>query len=155
MSKEKLSNQQVEEVRNKLLDLTDDELLKVMENTAILMEQRINKLEENEETLNPGVRSLIGFIKLTKTDKKIQEKLGDFDGSDLDKFINIGKESGFMFNEDDINELNNRISCEDDELENVAGGFLTIGVGIAIFSVAFLCGVEIALIKELVTELKK
>lgn len=72
-----------------------------------------------------SVENFKNFITKIKTDKVLQENLKET-GTDVDKIIALGKETGFEFTAEDmdkaVEELKMDGEISDEQLDNVSGG---------------------------------
>ena len=74
------------------------------------------------------------FLEKVSTDKKLARKVEEA-GTDVDEIIRLGKENGCEFTADKLMALQNLtvksdVELSDEELEKVAGGFVTLGVAL-------------------------
>ena len=93
---------------------------------------------EDMKTVHDETRNLIGeglqiFMEKVSGDEKLARKLEE-SGTDVDEIIRLGKENNCEFTADNLMALQNLtvksdVELSDEELEKVAGGFVTSVVG--------------------------
>ena len=119
-------------------DVTAEELQEYRDKTWQAVKGKIQKLQP-DVSLSEGAKELLSFIKAADENEDMAKRLAELSAGTPDELIAYGKEKGFTFNEQDmqavikdIMEPSNEIS--DDELEMVAGGFVTAFIVVAAVS---------------------
>ena len=88
-------------------------------------------LSDIESEQSEGMKNLKRFIKLSEENAEVKSKLNELGFSDPSAIINYGKELGYEFTEQDLEQLGNSLleqseELSDEELEQVAGGFIDL-----------------------------
>ena len=108
---------------------------------------------EDMKTVHDETGNLIGeglqaLLEKVSTDEELARKLEEA-GTDVNEIIRLGKENGCEFTADNLMALQNLtvksdVELSDEELEKVAGGFVTAFVGGLMVGVAVAAGAGVA-----------
>ena len=109
-------------------DITAHELREYREKTLRLLEAKVKKADEQKAALSPGTQAIYALMELAETDSEVAKELEAL-GPDVTRaqLIAYGKEKGFVFGEQDLDDvgkdaLDQSEELSDEELELVAGG---------------------------------
>ncbi|MCL2069232.1 MAG: Nif11-like leader peptide family natural product precursor [Oscillospiraceae bacterium] len=109
-------------------EVSAQELGQLRENSRKFIEARMKKAEAQKAQLTPGVQALYALMELAETDSEVAKELEAL-GPDVTRaqLIAYGKEKGFVFGEQDLDDvgkdaLDQSEELSDEELELVAGG---------------------------------
>ncbi|MCL2095923.1 MAG: Nif11-like leader peptide family natural product precursor [Oscillospiraceae bacterium] len=102
-----------------------------------MLQKRLAKFDVN---LSPGAQAFYALIKLAETDGKVAERLTELGTGRTEDLVAYGKENGFIFSEQDIQDFGKDIlepydELSEEELELAAGGttvLVAFGVSAAI-----------------------
>jgi len=104
-----------------------------------------NKYEmlQSNDSLSSGAKDYARLLNLADTDEDVAKRLGELGTISSAKVIAYGKEKGFVFTEEDMEDVGNEIfgasnKLSNDDLEQVAGGAqartvvgaVSLGVGV-------------------------
>ena len=134
-------------------DVSPQELREYRERLLKLMGGRLKHSQRLNSALSSGARDFYALIKLAETDEETAKRLEELNTGTPEELIAFGKEKGFVFNEQDMQDFGKGIleqsdELDDEELELVAGGttvLVAFGVGaILVLGIAAMGGAFIA-----------
>ena len=116
-------------------DVSPEELREYQDKTQKLLKIRAKKQQTND-SISPGAKEFFGLIKLAENDEDVAKRLAELGSGTPEELIAYGKEKGFTFNKQDMEDVGKSIlepsdELSEEELEMVAGGstlFLFLGV---------------------------
>ena len=125
-------------------DISAAELREYREQAQQLIKSRMQKLQESEPSLSPGVKEFYKLIELSESDEEVAKRIEELSSGTKKELIAYGKEKGFIFDEEDMKSAANEMiepknELSEKELERVAGGVLLVGLGLGVASAAVLC----------------
>ena len=117
-------------------DVFAQELREYRKVTIGRLEDRVKKARQEQS--GPGAQALLALIELGETDSEVAKRLEELGDATREEFIAYGREKGFVFNEQDLDEVGKNIlqptdELSDEELEMVAGGTSGIVIGVLVF----------------------
>ena len=131
-----------------------EELREYQDKARQLLKNKIHiKLQQSDDSRSPGAQNLYALMKMAETDEEIAKRLEELETATPEELIAYGKEKGFSFSEQDIQDFGKDIlkpsdELSEDELELAAGGttvLVAFGVSAAIvLGIAALGGAFIA-----------
>jgi len=122
-------------------EFSSEELREYQDKAQRVLNIRMQKmLGQLEATLPAGVREFYALMKQGEADEEVGKRLAELNTGTPEELIAYGKEMGFYFNEQDIQEVGKFIlepsdELSDEELELAAGGttvLVAFGVSAAI-----------------------
>jgi len=126
-------------------DISAAELQEYQDKALQSIKGRIQKIQQSEASLSPGVKDFYKLIELSDKNEEVAKRLAELGTGTPEELIAYGKEKGFIFDKQDMKSVANEIiepkdELSEEELEQVAGGvvlaFLMAGAAVAGFAIA-------------------
>ena len=120
-------------------DVSPEELREYRQKAHQLVKVRVRNFEQ--KSTSPGAQAFYALLKLAETDKEVEKRLEELGEGTSQELIAYAKEKGFIFSEQDLDDVGKDIldpsdELSDEELEIVAGGTTATVFGILVFGLA-------------------
>ena len=136
-------------------EFSPEELREYQEEALRVLKGRMKKEPRPEASLSPGAREFYALIQLGETDQEVGKRLAELAAGSREtqktpeELIAYGREKGFIFNEQDMQNVSDYIlepsdELNEEELRMVAGGDPTITVFVFIAAGAAIASIVVA-----------
>ena len=120
-------------------EVSPRELADYMEKGRRLMEDRMEKIRGQKAGLAPGTQAFYDLIELAETDIEVAKRLDALMEGTREDLIAYGREKGFIFDEQDLDDVGRDIlkpsdELSEEELELVAGGTTLLWIGLGLLA---------------------
>ena len=115
-------------------EVTAEELTAFSSKAKRVLEAKMKELETSKAALSDGAKQFMEFSRLADADPEVAKRITELFKSPQE-MITYGKEKGFSFDTNDMEEVAKKLmeqeeELSDDELEAAAGGVTLLAVGV-------------------------
>ena len=117
-------------------EVSSAELKEFQEQAQQIVKSKVQKMQESYDSISAGANEFLKLVELAESDEDVAGRLAELGSGTAEDIIAYGREKGFIFNESDMKNVSNNIlepknELSEEELEQVAGGFVLGGLAIA------------------------